>query len=130
MTRQPRSSKKANPFSGANLNGAFCNIPAILLLIIFFRPGPAKSSIHQATSGRLIASESATTSPWSKIHQQALGQHQRSCGTVQRVVEEGVAGGRVGQVDGSPGQLAARRLVGKQFAPFPRATPAGPPPPR
>ena len=44
------------------MNGAFCNMPAIFLFIIFFRPGPTESIIHQATSGRLIASESATTS--------------------------------------------------------------------
>jgi hypothetical protein len=41
-------------------------MPAIFLFIILFRPGPAKSSIHHATSGRLIDAESAATSGSSK----------------------------------------------------------------
>ena len=44
------------------MNGAFSNMPAIFSFISRFRPGPTKSNIHQATSGRLIASESAVTS--------------------------------------------------------------------
>ena len=50
-----------------------------------------------------------------QIHQQALGQHQRLGGAVQCFGEERVAGPRIGQVDGRPGQPAPRRLIGKKL---------------
>ncbi|WP_253842832.1 class I SAM-dependent methyltransferase, partial [Mycobacterium colombiense] len=52
--------------SGANLKGAFSEIPATFLLIRSRRPGKAKSIIHHATSGRVTAPERAATSEASR----------------------------------------------------------------
>jgi len=48
-----------------------------------------------------------------EIHQQTLGQHEGLPGAGHCLVQERVAGGRVGQVDGMAGQVAARSLVGQ-----------------
>ena len=110
--------EEGQPVLGCELERCVCEIPAMFLLICVFRPGKAKSSIHQATSGRLIAPESAAMSAVLEVHRQTLGQHEGLRRAVQRVVEEGVTGVRDGEVDGGAGQPASRGLVGKQLRLF------------
>ena len=101
----------------------------MFLFISFFTPGKGKSSIHQATSGRVIASESAATSRSSRYVNRPSVSTSALVAPVSASVEESSVSAGIGQVDGRAESVGSAVSGRPAASVFPRATAADPPPP-